>query len=87
MHLEDPYPGVLRDLVHVELEALVARFEPVPPAVDDCGARDWSSLDQRMHYIVHLFRVFHAREDLFGPPFTEEQVEAFLAGVVPEGEL
>ena len=40
-----------------------------------------------MHYIVHLFRVFHAREDLFGAPFTDEQVARFLAGVVPEGDL
>jgi len=44
-----------------ELETLLARYEPVPPAVDDCGARDWSVLEQRMHYIAHLFRGYHAR--------------------------
>jgi hypothetical protein len=87
MHLDDPYPDALRDLALAELEALIARFEPVPPALDDCGAQDWSELDQRMHYIVHLFRAFHEREDLFGAPFTPEQVERFRAGVVPEGDL
>ena len=40
----------------------LARFEPLPPAPDDCGARDWSDLHQRMHYIVHLFCAFHLRE-------------------------
>ena len=27
------------------------------------------------------------REDLFGAPFTPAQIESFLAGVVPEGDL
>jgi hypothetical protein len=77
-HLPDPYPDV---------EALIAGYEPVPPAVDDCGAHDWSNLQQRMHYIVHLFRAFHEQPTLSDPPFTAAQVEQFQAGVIPEGEL
>ena len=69
------------------LEALLARYEPVPPAVDDCGARDWSALDQRMHFIAHLFRGYHARAELAEPPFTPAQVERMRAGVVPDGDL
>jgi hypothetical protein len=83
-HLDDPYPEVLHDLVDAELQALVGRFETDP---DDAGARDWSDLHQRMHYIVHLFRCFHEREDLFTAPFTPAQVESVLAGIVPEGDL
>ena len=63
----------------------MARFEPAGP--DNCGARDWSSLDERMHYISHLFRAFAADAKLAGPPFTPEQVKSFQAGVIPEGEL
>jgi hypothetical protein len=85
--LDEPYPEILRELINDELEALIAGFEPLPPAADDAGAHDWSDLDQRMHYIVHLFRAFHERSDLFDPPFTEAQVAALLAGVVPEGDL
>ena len=70
--------------MNAELAALIARFETEP---DDAGARDWSDLDQRMHYIVHLFRCFHEREDLFSPPFTPAQIERLLAGVIPEGDL
>lgn len=86
-HLEDTYPEALIDLVEPELVALVSQYEPVPPEPDDCGAEDWSSLEQRMHYIVHLFRVFHIDAELATPPFSETQVERFLAGVVPEGDL
>ena len=59
----------------------------VAPALDHSGATDWSDLHQRMHYIVHLFRAFHAQQDLFDAPFTPQQVERFLAGVIPEGDL
>ncbi len=87
VHLEDPYAEALADARHPELVELLGQFEPAPGAPDDCGAGDWSDFRQRMHYIVHLFRSFHAREDLFGPPFTPEQVRSFTAGVVPDGEL
>jgi hypothetical protein len=73
--------------VDAELVALLARYEPVPPAVDDCGAEDWSVLDQRMHYIAHLFRAYHADPSLASPPFTPAQIERFRAGKLPDGEL
>ena len=76
-HLGDAYPEALREPADAELIELLARFEPAPPAPDDCGARDWSDLDQRMHYIVHLFCAFHLREELSPPPFTPEQVASF----------
>ena len=53
-NLADAYPAELAEPADPELEELLARFEPVPPAIDDCGARDWSNLHQRMHYIAHL---------------------------------
>jgi hypothetical protein len=77
-------PGAVTD---PELRELMARYEPVPPAVDDCGAEDWSELDQRMHYIVHLFRAHHADGTLGTPPFTPVQVERILAGELPDGDL
>lgn len=86
-HLADGYPESLREPADPELVDLLARFEPAPPERDDCGARDWSELDQRMHYIVHLFRTFHLSDDLSRPPFTGEQVASFSRGVVPDGEL
>jgi hypothetical protein len=87
MHLPDEYPDVLHEPADAELTELLERYEPAAPAPDDCGARDWSDLQQRMHYIVHLFRVFHLTEELSRPPFTPKQVESFRRGVVPDGEI
>ena len=70
-----------------ELAVLVGQYEPVPPGADDCGARDWSELPQRMHYVSHLFRALHERADLADPPFTPEQVERMRAGQIPDGDL
>jgi hypothetical protein len=86
-NLTDPFPDPFREPTNSELIALVARYEPVPPAPDDCAARDWADVHQRMHYISHLFRAFHLDEALAGPPFTAEQVASFRRGVVPEGSL
>jgi hypothetical protein len=86
-HLDDAYPDALAEPRDAELDGLLGRFEPVPPARDDCGARDWSDVDQRMHYIVHFFCSYHLREELFRPPFTPAQVATFRRGVVPDGEL
>jgi hypothetical protein len=86
-HLADAYPEALREPAFPGLTEFLGRYEPVPPAPDNCGARDWSNLKQRMHYIVHLFCAFHQRVELSRPPFTQEQVATFRRGVVPEGEL
>ena len=85
--LPDPYPEALRVLVDVELHELVAGFEPASGLPDHSGAHDWADFRQRMHYIVHLFRVFHATEDLLGAPFTPEQVQQLETGVIPSGDL
>jgi hypothetical protein len=85
-HLTDAYPEALEEPADAELTELLARFEPVAPAADDCGARDWSDLDQRMHYIVHMFCAFHLNEQLLRPPFSPAQVASFSRGIVPEGK-
>ncbi|MBM3678346.1 MAG: hypothetical protein FJW96_10770 [Actinobacteria bacterium] len=83
-HLDVDLPPV----EDAELRALLACYEPAPPAVDDCGATDWSVLDQRMHYIAHLFRAYQADASLAdSQPFTPAQVERFRAGELPDGEL
>ena len=86
-HLADAYPDALAEPADTELNELLARFEPVAPALDDCGAQDWSDLDQRMHYIVHLFRAFHLSAQLSQDPYDADQVASFSRGVIPKGEL
>ena len=91
-------PGAALSLAHnldiplvaasnADLVALITRFEPVPPAVDNCGAHDWSELTQRMHYISHLFRAYDLDSQLADPPFTPAQVKLIQAGRLPDGAL
>jgi hypothetical protein len=86
-NLADAFPDALRPATEPELEELLARFEPAAGGPDDCGARDWSVLDERMHYIAHLFRAFHERPELAGPPFTGAQLASLAGGALPDGEL
>jgi hypothetical protein len=86
-NLADAYPDALAEPVDPDLNELLARFEPVAPAPDDCGVRDWSAFHQRMHFIVHLFRASHLNEQLSQPPFDADQVASFSRGVIPDGEL
>jgi hypothetical protein len=86
-NMDEPFPAPLRELHDADLTALLQRFEPGTGALDASAARDWSVFEQRMHYIAHLFRAFHLHEELLGPAFTAAQVEAFAAGIVPDGDL
>ncbi|HKG43283.1 MAG TPA: hypothetical protein VKB10_03435 [Gaiellaceae bacterium] len=86
-NLADPYPEALAEPANEELIELLARFEPVSSEPDDCGARDWSDLQQRMHYIVHMFRALHVHRDLSRTPFTPEQVTSLSHGIVPDGAI
>jgi hypothetical protein len=85
-NLDAPFPEALRT-PDAELAELLARFEPVGGALDDCGAEDWAQLTQRMHYVAHLFRAYHEIPALGSAPFTETQLGRIRAGVVPDGEL
>jgi hypothetical protein len=96
-HLEFPFPASLKTIDHPALVELLARFEPPSgtsgtsgtaiKTIDDCGAKDWSDLQQRIHFIIHLFRSFQEQADLFHPPFTREQVLTLMSGKVPTGDL
>ena len=87
MHLDRPFAEGLRDVRDPEFLQLIARFEPEAGMTDDCGASDWVILTQRLHYISHFFRAFHAESDLLGPPFTPEQIRKVRAGEIPDGSL
>jgi len=69
------FPPALRDITYPALQTLLASVDPTPNATTGSGASDWASLAERMHFIADLFRCWHARQDLFNSPFTEDEVE------------
>src|SRR5699024_8575495 len=57
-HLDRPPAPSLATISDPDARYLLARFEPESGTCNDCGAKDWSDITQRMHYIVHLFWAF-----------------------------
>jgi len=82
-----PVPAVFTGLAHPALDTFARAHDPCGPVPGDCGARDWTDLPQRMHYILHLFRAYAEDASLFDPPFSATQVADFRAGRVPDGRL
>ncbi|MGH8068772.1 MAG: hypothetical protein ACRERE_26770 [Candidatus Entotheonellia bacterium] len=81
------FPEALRQLSDPELQALLARIDPMPDSVRGSGAEDWTDFTDRMHYVADLFRAFQEVPQLFHPPFTPEQVRELKAGRKPDGRL
>jgi len=68
----------------------VRRLLHLPLDHDDeaeVGALDWTNLDQRMRYILTLFRARQQDAHLFGEPFTAVQRAAIASGTIPPGPL
>jgi len=76
------YPPELRELAHPALREMVARFVRNADSTEGSGAVDWVSLDDRMNYIIHLFRSRQKNHDLYTPPLDPGQ----LAAIAPAAE-
>ncbi|WP_244227311.1 hypothetical protein, partial [Corallococcus aberystwythensis] len=66
------FPPHLRTIEDPKLKALLARMDKTPDSLKGTAAKDWSKLDQRMNYIVDLFRSRQSDPHLFDQPFGKE---------------
>jgi hypothetical protein len=87
LHLDRPFSDDLRNVRDPEFLQLIERYEPANGGADDCGASDWAVLTERLHYISHFFRVFHASPGFLEAPFTREQIRKIRDGRIPDGIL
>lgn len=81
------FPDELVKLDLPELRSLVAVYDRTGGTGRHSGAHDWANLDDRMDYIVNLFRARQQQAALLGDPFSAEQVAAMQDGRVPGGAL
>jgi len=81
------YPDHLKQLDNSDLLALLAQIDPSTDSHQGDGATDWSSLNQRLHFIADLFRCYHESGNLFDEAFTSNQIEIIRSGGLPEGRL
>ena len=81
------FPDVLREITHPELRGLVRRFDRDPETLAGSRAADWGNLDDRMNFILNLFRSRQRSLELFGQPFDLDQRASMEANQVPLGRL
>jgi hypothetical protein len=70
------YPKPLRALHDPKLVALAKRFGA--DGTRDTSAQDWSSLAQRMRFIIDLFRTTQQHAALFDQPFSDSHRERLV---------
>ncbi len=81
------FPAPLVRLTLPDLLAFAEHYLETLVSEAGTGAHDWADLDQRMDFIVDLFRTRQQTAALLDQPFTEAQREAIEAGRVPDGPL
>lgn len=85
--------GVIRfapDLITLEqprVIALVSSFNRDTNTLSGSATDNWASLDERMGFIVDLFRSHQQYKRIFEPPFLEDQIAAIDSGYMPAGPL
>jgi hypothetical protein len=79
---------MLQAIKNDEAYALLEQYDALDPEAEGrVGADDWTSLAQRMRYILALFRSRQQEASLLGQPFADVQRAELWVGRVPTGEL
>lgn len=81
------FPQDLMSLDDHRVKELVLDFDTGLNTLSGSAADNWASLDDRMSFIVDLFRSHQQYKRLFEPPFLDEQIPAIEAGYMPAGPL
>jgi hypothetical protein len=84
---EHQFPGDLRTLTEPDLLKFVEAHDHTGGTGLGSGADDWASLDERMNYLVTLFRGWQQHGRLLESPFTADQIADMQAGRRPRGDL
>lgn len=66
--LDSTFPPTLSELRHEELKRFLLKWNDDLTSNRRTAASDWTSLKQRMRYIVDLFRCFHLDSDVVSAP-------------------
>jgi hypothetical protein len=85
--LTNKFPEDLVQIFNPRLLEILARVDLTPDSLRESGAEDWANFPDRMHFIADFFRVYQMRQQLFEPPFTDQQAALIKSGVRPDGRL
>jgi hypothetical protein len=84
---EGMFPPELLDIGGTAAASAVARWDRTHGTGAPSGAHDWAVLEERMNFIVNLFRSRQQDPALFEPPFSDAQLEVLADGQLPPGPL
>lgn len=80
-------PADLQELDNPQLVEVLSQFDGNLATLIGSGANNWADLNDRMGFIVDLFRSRQQDGELFGEPFDESQLQQLHAGTFPQGVL
>ena len=81
------FPIDLLDIEHPRCRELAISFDSSLETLSNSAADDWSSLKDRMKFVVNFFRSHQQYKRMFEAPFLEDQGRAIEAGHLPAGPL
>jgi hypothetical protein len=81
------FPMDLLEIENPRCLELVRMFETSQDTLTGSGADNWSSLRDRMSFVVDFFRSHQQYKRMWEPPFSEEQADVIEAGHFPAGPL
>ena len=82
------YPDILQLIESPQLNALLKRFDKSKgDKLIKSRSNDWGNLDDRMNFIINLFRSRHKSLELFDQPFFYEQRMEMQKSIIPKGRL
>lgn len=81
------FPPDLADISLPELTAAFDRWDRTGRTGRGTAVGDWVALEQRMNYIVNLFRSRQQHPPILAAPFTEPQLRIMCEGRLPDGPL
>jgi hypothetical protein len=81
------FPADLVDISLPELATALDRWDRTGRTGKGTAVRDWAALEERMNYIVNLFRSRQQHPPILAAPFTELQLQAMCEGRLPSGPL
>jgi hypothetical protein len=81
------FPSELDPLTWTAAEAALAQWDRTGGTGTPSGAHDWAVLEERMNFIVNLFRSRQRDASLFSPPFSDAQLAVLAQGQLPPGPL
>ncbi len=81
------FPDHLLNPQDPKLNSILLQYEALSNTYLHSQARNWARFEDRMHYILNLFRSRQQHTPLYDSPFDEMQKDYIRQNMIPEGKL